>query len=100
MNDYRDITIIKIAAGSYSKDGVWTEGTEATEAVCGSSDSEDVARNRNESGGNETYSKNFYLFTDEWESKWGIMDDGRRYTTQSFKVWPKYVAIVALAELP
>ena len=100
MNDYRNFTVIKTSMGSYSKDGVWTEGTETQVILCGSSDSEDAARNRKDEGSNQTFSKNFYLFTDTWGCDWEIMDDGRRYTTQSHKVWPKFVMIVGLAELP
>ena len=100
MNDYRDLTVITTTPGRWEKGGNWVPGTETQSTVCGCNAPGGLTRNRNETGTNESDPMKFYLFTDTWDSERVILDNGIRYTTQSYSVWPKFVEVSALLESP
>lgn len=105
MKAYHLITVISHAAGSYDENDDWQPGTATESQVLGASAPAELTRNRNEEGANTTDAFDFWLFTDSWDPHNIIVENGVRYTTQTFRRWNVYgawegVAVRGLAEVP
>ena len=100
MNDYRDLTVISIAAGSVDDFGRWCPGEETQFTLCGCNAPAGISRNRRDDGANTTNQETFYIFTDSWGPDWVISDGGVRYTTQSYQKWPRMFVVETMVEKP
>lgn len=98
MNDYRNITVIAVGPGNWAYGGIWTPGEETERTRVGCNAPVNMTRNRNMEGTNQSHTQNFWIFDDEWASEYVILDDGVRYTTQSYRKWPRFIEVEGLLE--
>ena len=108
MKAYHKITVIipgEASDDDYDKAGNYTAPDSTTVQIRGASAPRDLTRNRAPEGSNNTDAFDFWFFTDDWSDNRIVVENGVRYTTQSFKKWNQYgafhgVSVSGLAEVP